>query len=176
MQDDLDLGPCCACGQPGPTVRNIMMLQRLCPVPGRGWGCVVCGLPPNYATAVVCDACLEDSCLIRWVCTGYPAKDGRTPIEAAPEVKVKHNPLYHPEMLEWMKFFDTSPDYGQPDCLCSICGDRIPDPDDEMDSTAAADFIPLRLYRKPSRKHPHIQEARFCMDCVPAVLKFMKMK
>lgn len=177
--DDPDLGPCCACAKIGPDVRNIMMLHRLSPIPGKGWGCLQCGLPLDYAVAVLCDACLEGPfgtgpVEIKFICTGYPASDGRTPIADAPEVKIKHNPLYHPEMIQEMKWFDDSPDYGWPECVCSICGDPIPDPDDEMDSTAAERFIPLRLYRTPSREHPRGQEARFCMDCVPAVLKFMK--
>jgi len=176
--DDPALGPCCACGKNGPTVRNIFMLHRLCPTPGRGWGCIACGLPADYASAVLCDACLEGPdgtgpAEIEFVCTGYPAEDGRTPIEQAPEVKVKHNPLYHPEMLQEMKFFDTSPDYGHPECLCSICGDPIPDPNEE-DEDYQDRFIPLRLYRKPSIKHPYGQEARFCIDCGPAVLKFTR--
>jgi hypothetical protein len=170
--ESLALGPCCACGKSGPDVRNIMMLDRLCPTPGRGWGCVQCGLPPDYAIAVLCDACLAGKAEIKFVCTGYPASGGRTAIDQAPKVKVKHNPLYHPEMLQEMKFFDTSPEYGHPDCLCSICGDPIPDPED-LDE--AERFIPLRLYREPDKAHPFGQEARFCADCGPAVLKLMKL-
>jgi hypothetical protein len=176
----LDLGPCCACEKTGPDVRNILCLNRLCPSPGKGWGCLQCDLPLNYAYAVLCDACLEGPfgagpADIRFVCAGYPGKDGRTPIEAAPEVKVKHNPLYHPEMIQEMKWFDDSPDYGWPECVCSICGDAIPDPE-ELDYSQGERFIPLRLYRKPSAAHPHGQEARFCMDCVPAVMKYITFK
>lgn len=179
--ETLDFGPCCACEKTGPDVRNTLMLHRLCPTPGKGWGCVQCGLPMNYASAVLCDTCVDgpsdDAPMaeIKFVCTGYPASDGRTPIEQTPEVKVKHNPLYHPEMIQAMKFFDTSPDYGHPECICSICGDHIPDPEDEMDSATANRFIPLRLYREPSQAHPHGQEARFCIDCGPAVLKYSKL-
>lgn len=169
------LGPCCACGKTGPDVRNILMLDRLCPTPDRGWGCVACGLPMDYASAVLCDGCLESKAEIKFVCTGYPASDGRTPIADAPEVKVKHDPLYHPEMLQEMTWFDDSPDYGWPKCICSVCGDAIPDPEEE-DEIYQEKFIPLRLYRKPSQAHPGGQEARFCMGCVPAVLKYMKLK
>lgn len=180
--DELNLGPCCACGttDPADNVRNIFMLHRLCPTPGKGWGCLQCGLPLDYAMAVLCDGCMAGPygtglVGINFVCTGYPASDGRTPIEQAPEVKVKHNPLYHPEMLQEINFFDTSPDYGDPECTCSICGDAIPDPDEE-DEDYREKFIPLRLFRKPSQKHPHGQEARFCIDCVPAVLKYAQWK
>jgi hypothetical protein len=183
-EEEIDLGPCCACDTTDPAagIYNIMLLDRLCPMPGRGWGCVQCGLPANYASAVLCNACLEAKAEIRFVCTGYPAKDGRTPIEDAPQAQVKHNPLYHPEMLVAMTWFDDSPDYGWPECVCSVCKYPIPDPDEideveaEKRSGPQGPFIPLRLYRVPSKKHPHGQEARFCPDCVPAVLKFMKLK
>jgi hypothetical protein len=174
-EESVDLGPCCACGQSGHTVRNIIMLDRLCPTPGRGWGCLQCGLPLDYAIAVLCDVCLESKAEIKFVCTGYPAEGGRTPIEQAPEAKVKHNPLYYPEMIQAMTFFDTSPEYGHPDCLCSVCGDSIPDPD-EQDEAYQERFVPLRLYRQPSKKHPTGQEARFCIDCGPAVLKYGSFK
>jgi len=170
--NDLILGPCCACGKEGPDVRNIMMLHRLSPTPGRGWGCIQCGLPMDYAIAVLCDGCLEAKAEIRFVCTGYPASDGRTPIEDAPPARARHNPLYHPEMLQNMTWFDDSPDYGWPECLCSVCGDAIPEwPEDE-----AFDVPPLRLYRRPSVLHPRGREARFCPDCVPAVLKYMQLR
>jgi hypothetical protein len=175
--ESLDLGSCCACGTTDPAagVRNIFMLHhRLCPTPGKGWGCLACGLPLDYAVATLCDACLEAEAEIKFVCTGFPASDGRTPIEQASEVKVKHNPLYHPEMLQEMTWFDTSPNYGWPECICSICGDPIPHPED-LPEAEAEKFIPLRLYREPNRDHPHGQEARFCMDCVPAALKFRKL-
>ena len=55
----IDLGMCCACRLAGPTVRNIMMIPFRAPVPGKGWGCLVCRLPSDGAVAVVCDACLE---------------------------------------------------------------------------------------------------------------------
>jgi hypothetical protein len=72
----LDLGPCCACGQAGPSVRNIMMLDVRAPgAPVRhGWGCFVCGLPTEGAIAVLCDRCLEEDREIVDVCAGYPAQ------------------------------------------------------------------------------------------------------
>lgn len=78
------LGPCCICGGLA-DVRNIMMLDRLSPIPGRGWGCMVCGLPADGATAVLCDACRDDHTArdvpLKFVCRGYPAEDGRAPFE-----------------------------------------------------------------------------------------------
>ena len=54
----LDLGPCCGCGRESVTVRNLLMLHRPAPIPGTGWGCHVCDLPPNGAMAIMCDACM----------------------------------------------------------------------------------------------------------------------
>ena len=55
MGDTPDLGPCCCCGGTE-RVRDIVMLSRKAPVPGTGWGCVVCGLPNDGASYVCCDA------------------------------------------------------------------------------------------------------------------------
>jgi hypothetical protein len=128
----------------------------------------------DYAVAVLCDACQETGAEIKFVCTGHPAEDGRTPIEEAPQVKVKHDMMRHPEALRQIKWFDDSPDPGDPACICSLCGELIPEwPEDEpCDPRGNV----LRLYRKPSKAHPHGQEARFCVDCVPAVLKYMTLK
>jgi hypothetical protein len=75
--DEYDLGACCACGEPGPTVRNLLMLPLHAPHPGTGWGCVVCGLPSDGAVAVVCDACLEAGRQPTEVCCGYPLERAR---------------------------------------------------------------------------------------------------
>jgi hypothetical protein len=77
LDDGPALGPCCNCGRPG-RVGTIAMLDRRSPTPGRGWGCVVCNLPSDGAIAVLCDDCL-DVWPPKFVCTGYPAVDGRTP-------------------------------------------------------------------------------------------------
>lgn len=37
----------------------LLSLQKKSPTPGRGWGCVVCGLPADGAMAAVCNACFE---------------------------------------------------------------------------------------------------------------------
>ena len=85
MADDLpDLGSCCICeGTAG--VRSIIMLDVKGPIAGHGWGCVVCGLPADGASAVLCDPCFDayskHGQLLRFVCRGYPALDGRAPVE-----------------------------------------------------------------------------------------------
>ena len=85
MSDAIDLGPCCACREAGPTVRNVICLDVLSPTPGFGWGCMVCGLPPNGAVAVVCDRCMETQAEITDVCHGYPAEGLRTARAACTE-------------------------------------------------------------------------------------------
>lgn len=39
-----NVGPCCAC-EGIENVRHFLMLPHKAPIPGRGWGCAVCGLP-----------------------------------------------------------------------------------------------------------------------------------
>jgi hypothetical protein len=90
-----DLGPCCICGG-ALGVRNVMMLGVKNQVPGHGWGCVVCHLPPDGASAVLCDACLglfsAGKAEIKFAARGYPATEGRVPIEAL-SVPHEHDPL-----------------------------------------------------------------------------------
>ena len=57
MGDTPDLGPCCCCGG-AERVRNIVMLSPRASTRD-GWGCLVCGLPPDGASYVCCDRCLE---------------------------------------------------------------------------------------------------------------------
>jgi hypothetical protein len=40
MEQFPDLGPCCACGITGPTVRNFLALAKKASIPGHGWGCL----------------------------------------------------------------------------------------------------------------------------------------
>ena len=75
--DDIDLGPCCGCGATGADVRNIVMLDVKAPEPGKGWGCVVCGLPMDGAYAVMCDVCIGLSVEPREVVAGYMAEKRR---------------------------------------------------------------------------------------------------
>ncbi|MCL6578010.1 MAG: hypothetical protein K6T73_01305 [Candidatus Bathyarchaeota archaeon] len=75
----LDIGSCCACGKEDKTVRNLIMLNLKGHVSGAGWGCFVCGLPPDGAIAVICDECVERNVKtdeIKWVIKGYALEKG----------------------------------------------------------------------------------------------------
>lgn len=74
---DVKLGSCCACGREDETCRNIVMLSVRAPVPGAGWGCVVCGLPLDGAIAVLCDACMKAKREPKWVVYGMAASGER---------------------------------------------------------------------------------------------------
>ena len=79
------LGPCCIC-ETTEGVRNILMLNKKCLVCGHGWGCVVCGLPSDGASAVLCDKCLilyhnEPKGALKFACRGYPAIEGLISID-----------------------------------------------------------------------------------------------
>jgi len=89
-----DLGTCCACGQAGPAVRNILMLPRRGPTPDHGWGCAVCGLATEGAMSVLCDACLEAHAPLKWACLGYVTEPGRVPIAELCE-PWEHNLVRH---------------------------------------------------------------------------------
>jgi hypothetical protein len=86
------LGPCCTCGTTE-GVTNIATLDRRGPIPGRGWGCVVCGLPPDGAVAVLCNNCF--GLPTRFACRGYPASDGRIAIANLPKERFAHDPDRH---------------------------------------------------------------------------------
>ncbi len=91
-----DLGPCCACGIEGPGVRNVILLGRKAPVPGTGWGCIVCGLPLDGAIAVVCDPCLETQAEIRFACYGAITNRDRIAL-ALLSGQHRHDPAKHPD-------------------------------------------------------------------------------
>ncbi len=83
-EDDPGLGSCCVC-ESVVNVHTVIMLHQKAPMPGHGWGCVVCGLSSDGALAVICDACAEAFASVmdpplRFACCGYPASDGRVPI------------------------------------------------------------------------------------------------
>lgn len=88
------VGPCCACGGRAP-VRNVLMLPFKAPIPGRGWGCVVCGLAMDGAIAVVCDPCAEEDREVLYACDGYATDDGRIPIGDLTEPH-RHDEAKHP--------------------------------------------------------------------------------
>lgn len=97
MIDFGDFGSCCTCGTTVGVV-NFMMLPYRGPTPGKGWGCVVCGLPADGAVAVLCDTCVESGRPIKFICTGYPNKDGRTPTDDTGVLTpFDHDMTKHPE-------------------------------------------------------------------------------
>lgn len=75
---------CCACDEMKP-LRNIAMLPKRAPTPGKGWGCVICRIPNDGAVAIVCDTCIEINTPIRFVCDGYPAAGARVSIDSLTE-------------------------------------------------------------------------------------------
>lgn len=100
----LDLGNCCGCGKTGPAVRNLLSLRQKSPTPGRGWGCLQCGLPPDGAQAVLCDACMfrihageAVEAVVKEACRGYPRTDGRLPYGLLAGLH-EHNLAMHPEV------------------------------------------------------------------------------
>jgi hypothetical protein len=97
--DRPSLGTCCCCLRSGPSVRSVVMLDRKCPTPGRGWGCPRCGLPNDGAVYVACDACVRKRTPPRWACRGYPGVDGRVPIDSLAG-EHRHDLSRHPELSE----------------------------------------------------------------------------
>ncbi|MBE9050663.1 hypothetical protein IQ243_09595 [Nostocales cyanobacterium LEGE 11386] len=97
-EEILDLGMCCGCGCTGETVRNIITLEKKAPVPGTGWGCLVCGLPSDGAVAVVCDDCLallqQHQDILTHAVHGYPTEKGRCDI-ASLTGEFKHKNILH---------------------------------------------------------------------------------
>lgn len=94
-----DLGPCCGCQKTGPTVRAVGMLGKKCPMPGRGWGCVQCGLSMDGAIVVMCDACDAAGVQPKWACKGRPGTDGLVPIESLAG-EHRHDMAKHPEAVQ----------------------------------------------------------------------------
>ena len=86
---DIDLGPCCICQETNPTVRNLITLPYRDPNDDSptGWGCLLCNLPPNGTTAVICDNCMAKhgnkdlKSQLKHVIHGYPALHGRKPFQ-----------------------------------------------------------------------------------------------
>jgi len=99
-QETPDLGPCCACEKTGEDARNILFINRRSPTPGKGWGCLQCGIPNDGAVAVFCDDCFRSGAEPQFVCTGYPASDGRTPFAELSGEKFDHDLTKHPETID----------------------------------------------------------------------------
>jgi len=99
-QDFEDFGTCCVCGcEPNPErpVHNFICLDFKAPNPGHGWGCAVCGLPPNGAVAVICDRCLEEqNFAFKWICGEFGKDETRLPYPENPE-EFKHDETKHKE-------------------------------------------------------------------------------
>ena len=93
-ESEPDFGACCACGSTD-NVRNVMMLDQRGPVAGKGWGCIVCGLPSDGAIAVLCDACIEAGASPRMVVVGYAADGRRMPIAELDATPFTHDPIKH---------------------------------------------------------------------------------
>lgn len=114
MDDDLDLGPCCAC-EGLENVRNIMMLDKKALTPGKGWGCVVCHLPNDGAIAVLCDRCLETEAEIRFAVNEWTTDKKRVKIEELTG-EHKHDMKYHHEVDDMpYGMLDRFEDYEQED-------------------------------------------------------------
>lgn len=91
------VGGCCNCGEVRPDVRNFVQLEVKAPEPGKGWGCLVCGLPMDGAMAVLCDTCIEaviDGAKIVNACAGYPGENRRVPVASLTERFSHHEALH----------------------------------------------------------------------------------
>lgn len=100
MKDEIDWyspRPCCACGQTSSTVRTLGYLPKRAPIPGSGWGCVVCNLPCDGAIVVVCDACADlgmEKAPLRFAVKGWMKANERVPIGELME-PFEHNDFMH---------------------------------------------------------------------------------
>lgn len=103
--DWTNLGPCCACGRPNDrSVRYLVMLGFEAPEGFNGWCCVVCGIPPRGAQAVICEGCIAAGNVEpRWIMGGVYATDGvRVPLDGYERVPFTHNLALHPERVEFV--------------------------------------------------------------------------
>ena len=96
-EDVFDFGECCAClGRQN--VRNLVMHPKRAPVPGTGWGCVVCGLLLDGAISVICDACAAaGGGTIVAVCYGRVADNKRIAIDTLSPEPFDHDMQLHVE-------------------------------------------------------------------------------
>lgn len=95
---DTHFGDCCACGKPldgNDEHINLLSLKQRAPVPGTGWGCLVCNLPQDGAMAIVCDACLTNEVEIKRVVYGRMTSGQRVPIGSLSQDVFDHRPEPH---------------------------------------------------------------------------------
>lgn len=88
------LGPCCIC-RGRDNVGSLLMLDFRAPEPGAGWGCIVCGIANDGATAVLCDDCFElweNGAKVVDVCAGYVGEGRRVALADFPQVAFGHKP------------------------------------------------------------------------------------
>lgn len=129
MNDEPTLGACCNC-ETLEGVRNIGCVNKKAPVPGKGWGCIVCDLPADGATVVLCDACAKSlrasKADPRFACRGYPASDGRVPFSELTG-EHKHDLSKHPELTGPVS--ERALKRGGPIVCPSPCSVCAPDPE-----------------------------------------------
>lgn len=135
-----DLGACCGCRrdlEDDVVCRTLICLDRRAPMPGRGWACEVCDLPPDGAIVVLCDECAVIARsghgeILRDACAGWPRTDGRVLFDSLTE-PFAHALEKHPSH-EWVcrgcgcteQRACRDPQTGGPccwvePCLCSSC-------------------------------------------------------
>ena len=162
----LSLGSCCVCEGHGPTVRNVFMLDKLGVIPGHGWGCATCKIPPDGASVVLCDGCANQNLKFKYACRGYPASDGRI------DIKVLTAPFYHNPFLHMESWSSSSPQEGEPECTCALCFTVIgaPKEDSKWDlhdpNCVGCDVCNLAI-----RLNAHKKEIRFHQKCFTEVHK-----
>jgi hypothetical protein len=71
------------------------MLPLKAPVPGTGWGCVVCNLPLDGATYLACDRCVRKQKGPREVICGYPSERKRMAIGVLSDEPFEHDMSLH---------------------------------------------------------------------------------
>ncbi len=100
------LGRCCRCQQADANVLH--MLEIKSPErDGRGWGCMVCGLPPEGAIVVFCEPCAQHfehdrEAAAQWfetptICLGFPQDNRRQQVEKKQMEPHDHDLTKHPK-------------------------------------------------------------------------------
>ena len=97
-EESEDLGPCCCCEkniEESDSHINIVMLNKKAPVPGTGWGCVICKIALDGAMYVCCDECLKAKREPKFVIDGYAREKRRKPIEELSDESFGHEDKFH---------------------------------------------------------------------------------